>query len=246
MTEYASGAEADYWLLVPAAGRGERMGNTVPKQYLPLAEKNVIGHALAPFDRNPLIQCILLVIAPHDAHWSHEAPQMAKPVQLVQGGARRVDSVLNGLRALDKVARPSDWVLIHDAARPCLTGADLEKLLLAVHADPVGGLLATPVRESIKRAGERDEKGDIRVQTGLHAKRMWRALSPQMFRYSLLRDAVEAWIVSGEDLLDEASAVERAGHHPKIVEGRGDNIDVIFPDDLALAEAILRTRVARH
>ncbi len=246
MSGRTSGAEADYWLLFPAAGRGERMESKVPKQYLPLAGKNVIAHALAPFDGNPLIQCILVLLAPHDGYWSHEAPQMSKPVQLVEGGPRRVDSVLNGLRALDKVAQPGDWVLIHDAARPCLTGGDLEKLLLSVHADPVGGMLAAPVRESLQRSGEPDRDGVKRVETGIDGRHVWRALSPQMFRYSLLRDAVEASAASGEDPVDEVSAVERAGHHPHIVEGRSDNIRVIFPEDLALAETILRTREARR
>ena len=240
MTGYPSAADANYWLIVPAAGAGRRMGQRMPKQYLPLADGNVVSHALAPFDRNPLIQSIVVVLTPHDPYWTQHAPAIAKPLQLVDGGATRGESVLNGLNVLRRVAGENDWVLVHDAARPCLVDADLEKLLLSLHADDVGGLLAAPLQESLKTAADTDSDGVLRVQSSFGREGIWRAVTPQMYRFGLLRRAMANCVAAGVDVVDEAYAMEKAGHYPRIVEGRSDNIAVAFPADLTLAEAILR------
>lgn len=240
MTAHPSASDANYWLVVPAAGSGRRMGQGMPKQYLPLAGKNVISHAVAPFDRNPLIQSIVLVLVSHDPYWTQHAPAICKPLQLVDGGATRGESVLNGLNVLTRVAAENDWVLVHDAARPCLVDADLERLLLSLHADDVGGVLAAPLEETLKRAADSDDDGMLRVKNSFGREGIWRALTPQMFRFGLLRRAMANCIAAGVNVTDEAYAMEKAGHCPALVEGRSDNIKVTVPADLTLAEAILR------
>jgi len=236
----ASPDDANYWLVVPAAGTGRRMRQVTPKQYLPLAGKNVITHALAPFDRNSLIQSIIVVLRSHDAYWTQHAPAISKPLQLVDGGPTRGQSVLNGLNVLTRVAADNDWVLIHDAARPCLTDADLESLLLKLHADEVGGLLASPLEETLKHADDMGTGGMLRVKSSIASKDIWRALTPQMYRFGPLRRAVASCITAGVEVADEACAMEKAGHDPALVKGRSDNIKVTTPADLTLAEAILR------
>ena len=240
MSRPPSAGDANYWLVVPAAGTGRRMRQATPKQYLPLAGKNVIAHALAPFDRNPLIQSIIVVLRSHDAYWTQHAPAISKPLQLVDGGSTRGQSVLNGLNVLTRVAAENDWVLIHDAARPCVSDADLESLLLNLHADDVGGLLAAPLEEALKDASELDSGGLLRVKSSVASKDLWRSLTPQMFRFGPLRRAMAGCISAREEVADEAYAMEKAGHIPALIKGRSDNIKVTTPADLTLAEAILR------
>jgi 2-C-methyl-D-erythritol 4-phosphate cytidylyltransferase len=222
--------------VVPAAGSGRRMGTEVAKQYLPLRGRPVLAHALAPLLGCARIEAIVLVVAAGDSRW-REIVAPGEAVLTAVGGAERCHSVLHGLGRLADLAADDDWVLVHDAARPCLSLEDVESLFTALADDPVGGLLAVPLADTLKAA---DEAG--RVARTVARDGLWRALTPQMFRYGLLRDALAAAIAAGVAVTDEAAAIEHAGHRPVLVAGRAANIKVTGPADLALAEAVLRCR----
>jgi 2-C-methyl-D-erythritol 4-phosphate cytidylyltransferase len=224
------------WAVVPAAGTGRRMGANVAKQYLSLLGRPLLGHALESLLASPRIEAVVLVVAADDMRWPEAVPADA-PLLTAIGGAERCHSVLNGLLRLADRAAPDDWVLVHDAARPCLSHEELDALFVALERDPVGGLLAVPVADTLKAA---DDSG--RVLRTLPRDSLWRALTPQMFRYGLLRDALAAAIEAGVMVTDEAAAMERAGHRPALVAGRVANLKVTGPEDLALAEAVLRRR----
>lgn len=224
------------WAVVPAAGSGRRMGAAVAKQYLPLRGRALLAHALAPLLACERIEAVVLVVAGDDARW-REAVAADERLLTAAGGAERCHSVLNGLERLDGLAAPQDWVLVHDAARPCLSAEELAALFEALADDPVGGLLAVPLADTLKAA---DAQG--RVARTVPRDGLWRALTPQMFRYGLLRDALGAAVAAGVAVTDEAAAMERAGHRPALVEGRPANLKVTGPEDLELAEAVLRRR----
>jgi len=224
-----------YWVAIPAAGSGNRMGAAVPKQYLELEGRTVIEHTLALFSNHPLVAGIVVALAQHDETWTRLAPSAGCPLYTVTGGADRHLSVLNALRRLSVLGRPHDWVLVHDAARPCLRRADLDRLIAMLQDHPVGGLLGVPVPDTLKRV---DARGDV-VET-LVRDGVWRALTPQMFRLGALRTALEAAVVGGRAVTDEAGAMEHAGHAVRMVEGHADNIKITAPGDLALAEVFLR------
>jgi 2-C-methyl-D-erythritol 4-phosphate cytidylyltransferase len=223
------------WAIIPAAGRGRRMASARPKQYLPLAGATVIEHAVRPFLTLPRIAGVVVALAADDARWSDLKISKNTLIQRVTGGAERMHSVLNGLQALHSRAEPSDWVLVHDAVRPCLGRGDLERLLDTLSNDPVGGLLALPLTDTLKRA---DPAGE-RSSATLDRRGLWRALTPQMFRFGLLRDAVTQALAQGRALTDEAAAVEAAGRPPRLIEGSPFNIKITRAEDLQLAEAIL-------
>jgi len=225
-----------HWALVPAAGIGKRMGSAVPKQYLPLAGRPVITHALATLLAHPRLAGVVVAIGAEDEWWPTVAAELAvaKPLRVVTGGAERCHSVLNGLEALRQRAAPTDWVLVHDAARPCLATEELDRLLAELADDPVGGLLAVPVRDTLKQA---DVAG--RVAATVDRSRLWHALTPQMFRLGMLQEALSAARARGLLVTDEAAAMEAAGYAPRLVEGRADNLKITRPEDLALAEFYL-------
>lgn len=212
------------------------MGAAVAKQYLPLCGQSVLAHALAPLLDCKQIDAVVLVVGGDDARWRESVPQ-GERLLIAHGGAERCNSVLNGLERLGGCADDEDWVLVHDAARPCLSSAELEHLFDALQDDKVGGLLAVPLADTLKSA---DEFG--RVERTVPREHLWRALTPQMFRYGLLKGALSSAIAAGIAVTDEASAIEYAGHRPVLVEGRAANIKVTGPEDLALAEAVLRRR----
>ena len=224
------------WAVVPAAGSGRRMGAAVAKQYLPLCGRSVLAHALGPLLDCARIDAVVLVVSPEDARWQEFVPQGDR-LLIAHGGAERCHSVANGLERLGDRADDEDWVLVHDAARPCLSRAELERLLDVLQDDAVGGLLAVPLADTLKAA---DEHG--RVERTVPREQLWRALTPQMFRYGLLKRALSAAIAAGIAVTDEASAIEYAGHRPLLVAGRTANLKVTGPEDLALAEAVLRRR----
>lgn len=230
---------ARYWAVVPAAGAGKRMGSAIPKQYLELLGRPVIAHTLATLLDHPQIDGVVVAVDAQDEWWPVVATDLnaAKPLLCVTGGRERCHSVLNGLEALPKQATPNDWVLVHDAARPCLTTADLDRLLTELTDDPVGGLLAVPVRDTLKQA---DPAG--RVAATVDRSRLWHALTPQMFRLGMLRDALCAAVAHGMLVTDEAAAMEAAGFAPRLIEGRADNLKITRPEDLALAEFFLTHR----
>lgn len=222
------------WVVIPAAGAGRRMGSEIPKQYLPLAGRTIIEHTLACFTHHPAVRGIIIAIAADDEWWSALAIASTVPVVTVPGGAERADSVRNALDGLEEMANANDWVLVHDAARPCLSREDLDRLIAAVASDEVGGLLAAPVRDTMKRADAAGRVERTEDRTGL-----WHALTPQMFRLGLLGRALREALSAGAAVTDEASAVERLGLRPRLVEGSALNIKVTRPEDLPLAGFVL-------
>lgn len=219
------------WYVVPAAGASRRMGADVPKQYLELHGRSVLEWSLAPFFRDERFAGGAVALAAGDAGWERLPAALRRRVRTATGGAERADSVLAGLRAVP--ADPDDWILVHDAARPCLPREDLDRLIAACAGDPVGGLLALPVADTLKR-GE-----GPRVAATVPREGLWRALTPQMFRRGLLERALEAAAAAGAVPGDEATAVERLGERPMLVEGSALNVKVTRPSDLALAAACL-------
>ena len=225
------------WCVVPAAGRGVRVGGSCPKQYLPLAGRPLIEHTLGRLAAHPRIAGLLVTLAAADAHWSGLAMLNGKPVLTATGGTERSDSVLAGLDALPETVGADDFVLVHDAARPCVRLADISKLIeLAGAAD--GGLLGAPLRDTLKRA-------DAAGHSGMTEPRdqRWRAFTPQMFRRGPLSAALREATRRGVNPSDEAMAMEQAGFAPLLVEGAEDNIKVTTAVDFALAEFLL-TRTA--
>ncbi|THF66143.1 2-C-methyl-D-erythritol 4-phosphate cytidylyltransferase [Pseudothauera nasutitermitis] len=224
-----------HFAIVPAAGSGTRMGADKPKQYLPLLGRPLIHHALATLCAAPDIDRVYVVLSVGDAEWMrHDWSALGpKLVPLFCGGPSRADSVLAGLRAISGEAAQSDWVLVHDAARPCLAPWHIDKLVRELAHDEVGGLLAVPVADTLKQAD-----GHRRVAATVPRDRLWQAQTPQMFRYVMLRRALE----SAHGVTDEASAIEAAGLHPRLIEGDATNLKVTFPLDLHLAEWILQNR----
>ena len=226
------------WAIIPAAGGGTRMAADRPKQYLPLASKTVIRHVLERFGRHPLISGIVVALAEQDEYWTEQSAPRGKPLLTVTGGAERCHSVLNALHLLAaEAAGPEDWVLVHDAARPCLRVRDLDRLIEGVQDHPAGGLLGVPVADTLKRV---DDDGVVRDT--LERRGVWRALTPQMFRLGMLTEALESAIADGVVVTDEAAAMERAGHRPRMVAGSADNLKITLPGDLAFAEMLLASR----
>jgi 2-C-methyl-D-erythritol 4-phosphate cytidylyltransferase len=217
-----------FWLVIPAAGVGARMQADRPKQYLLLAERCLIEHSLACFLEHPGLLGVVVCLAPNDPYWPTLACANDPRIQRVDGGAERADSVLQGLLRLTELgAAAQDWVLVHDAARPNLSRFDLDLLLSELADDSVGGLLAVPARDTLKRAG-----ADGRVLQTIDRSCVWQAYTPQMFRCSALQQALAEALVAGVAITDEASAMEWAGHAPRLIEGRADNLKVTRPEDL--------------
>ncbi|MEZ5540916.1 MAG: 2-C-methyl-D-erythritol 4-phosphate cytidylyltransferase [Pseudomonadota bacterium] len=231
-------ADARYWAVVPAAGSGTRMGAALPKQYLQLGGRTVLEHTLDALLACAPLAGIVLVVAEGDAHWGDISSRYAgRPLVSVTGGAQRCHSVRNGLRHLAGLAQPRDQVLVHDAARPCLRPDDVSRLIAAVGADVNGGLLGMPVADTMKRVD-----ADQRVARTVERAGLWHALTPQLFRIDLLDAALAAAIDAGVAVTDEASAMERAGYAPRMVQGSRDNIKITLPADLALAAFYLHHR----
>jgi 2-C-methyl-D-erythritol 4-phosphate cytidylyltransferase len=223
---------AKYVALIPAAGVGARMGATIPKQYLPLAGKTVMEHTVAAFLQSPQIAHTSVVVSAEDAYIDAHLPR--QPIAqgnlsvLRCGGATRKDSVRNGLQALRGQLADHDWVLVHDAARPGLTPALIAHLIQEVGTHAVGGLLALPVVDTVKRVS-----GD-KVET-ISREGLWLAQTPQMFRYGILCAALDAI----DQVTDEASAIEACGYVPQLVQGAASNLKITLASDLALAEMYL-------
>ncbi len=218
--------------LLPAAGVGARMGAGHPKQYLDILGRPMLWHALDAFQRHAGIAGMHVVLSAEDGWWSgHDWSGFDKLVVWRVGGATRAQSVLNGLAAMAGEVGSTDWVLVHDAARPCLSQALLDKLIAEVDDDAVGGILAMPVADTLKRAAE-----DARIAETVPRAGLWAAQTPQMFRHGLLRAALER---AGAEVTDEASALELAGYAPKLVESDAGNLKVTYPRDLDLARILL-------
>lgn len=225
------------WCVVPAAGRGTRVGGDCPKQYLPLAGRPLILHTLERLAAHPRIAGLLVTLAAADPYWPGLDALHGKPVLTAIGGAERSDSVLAGLAALPAAVGAADFVLVHDAARPCVRQADISRLIeLATATD--GGLLGAPLRDTLKRA---DASARSRATEARDER--WRAFTPQLFRRGELVAALRDAAQRGHTVSDEAMAMELAGFAPLLVEGAEDNIKVTTAADFALAEFLL-TRTA--
>ncbi|MFL6622326.1 MAG: 2-C-methyl-D-erythritol 4-phosphate cytidylyltransferase [Sulfurifustis sp.] len=232
----------DIWVIVPAAGVGARMQAAVPKQYLPLLGRPVILHTLQRLCSYAPVRGVLVGVAPEDAYWPQLPTEtLGKLAGTFIGGAVRAKTVLNGLVALADHARADDWVMVHDAVRPCVRHTDLDKLVAACNASSHGALLAAPVTDTVKRA---DASGAV-LETVARAG-LWRALTPQMFRLKQLRDALASAETDGVEMTDESAAIERRGGRPRVVEGASDNIKITRPADLAAAELFLTQQAAEQ
>lgn len=235
LTSHRRMTQPRYFALIPAAGIGARMGAECPKQYLPVAGKPILRHVLDAFASSDLITHTFVVVSAADGYIADlmsEAQRFGGKVTLVhRGGATRHESVLNGLHAIREQVGDDDWMLVHDAARPGLTNSLIASLVAALRDDAVGGLLALPVVDTLKRAG-----GEQRVEATVPRDRLWAAQTPQMFRYALLRHALE----QAQHVTDEASAIEALGLQPKLVEGSPRNFKITLPHDITLAELYLK------
>lgn len=229
-----------HFALIPAAGVGLRLGNTLPKQYMPLAGKPMLQYALDTFTACKVIAHTFLVVSPNDDYiddFLAVQPQLTgKLTVLRNGGATRQESVLNGLQDIRSQVDDADWILVHDAARPGLDDALLTRLIDALHDDPVGGLLALPVVDTLKR-GSLNDGGRVEATISRHA--LWAAQTPQMFRYGLLRQALEH--AGSSNITDDAGAIEQLGLQPRLIEGSLRNLKVTLAHDIALAELFLKT-----
>ena len=227
------------WAVVPAAGAGSRMSDAetpvgLPKQYLTLANKTLLEHTLLRLDALGDLEAIVLVLHENDSRWPTLSPDLTHPVITVNGGQERMHSVYNGLCALSDQAADEDWVLVHDAARPCVRTEDIEKLMQALSDSDTGGLLAMPVNDTLKQVDANKQ-----VTATLDRSGLWRAATPQVFRLSVLREALAEAIAGNVVVTDEAQAMERAGHAVTVVACSSDNIKVTYPEDLMIAEKIL-------
>lgn len=223
-----------YFALVPAAGGGSRMGADLPKQYLPLAGQPLIRHTVATLCAVPRIDRVFVVLAPDDEFWPEEEFEefSAKLRVLRCGGKTRAESVANGLQSMANVATEDDWVLVHDAARPCLTVEHVEMLIRSVGNDMVGGILGVPVADTLKREAYGRVAGTVSRES------LWQAQTPQMFRHGILSKAM----ARSPAVTDEAGAIESVGLKPKLVAADVTNLKVTYPLDLQLAEWILANR----
>jgi 2-C-methyl-D-erythritol 4-phosphate cytidylyltransferase len=222
--------------IIPAAGQGTRIGDAVPKQYIPVRGKPMMFHSIESLAAVTRIAHVCVVLSPLDRHWGEHDwsafPDKIEPMFV--GGATRAQSVTNALKELEGRCAKDDWVLVHDAARPCIQKELVEQFLDELGDDPIGGLLAMPVADTLKSADENQ-----RVAATIPRLNLWRAQTPQMFRYELLRRGLEA----RPDATDEAQAVEAIGYSaPRLVQGENSNIKVTFAEDLSLAEMILNLK----
>jgi 2-C-methyl-D-erythritol 4-phosphate cytidylyltransferase len=223
--------------LIPCAGTGSRSGAAIPKQYRAIAGRDMLHFSLAAFDACGEFAQTLVVIAPDDRHFDGRHFANLRYAVRRCGGASRQASVFNGLNALAEFdARDDDWVLVHDAARPGITPEMIRSLIAAVKDDPVGGIVALPVADTLKRIAA---DGTTRIARTEQRNGLWQAQTPQMFRIGLLRDAILRAQTEGHDLTDEASAIEWVGHAPHLVQGSLRNFKVTYPEDFELADAIL-------
>jgi len=222
--------------LIPAAGSGTRLSGESPKQYLALAGRPMLWHAIRAVCVPP-VEFVFVVLAPDDKVYAgHDwSAFQGKLEPLFCGGSTRRDSVYNGLVAAMAAVDADDWMLVHDAARPCLPGEDLQNLIRETGGDQIGGILALPVTETVKKVAK-DEAGAQRIAGTEDRSQLWLAQTPQMFRAGLLAQALQS---AQGAVTDEASAIEQMGLKPRLVAGSRRNLKVTYPEDLAMAEAIL-------
>jgi len=242
------------WAIVPAAGIGKRMQSSIPKQYLLLNDRPVIEHTLNALLQNENITGMVIALRADDEYWPDIELPSKKPVLQTQGGKERADSVLNALNSLfqtEQFDENLDWVMVHDAVRPCLRQEDITKLVVEVGNDSNGGLLALPVRDTMKRQRVSDSAlstsmpvttKPATVATTIDRENLWHALTPQYFPAKSLKNALEKARLDGLMITDESSAMELAGYAPRLVKGNEDNIKITRADDLRLASLYLNSQ----
>ncbi len=226
-----TGFQSDIIAVVPAAGSGSRMQSQRPKQYITIGQQTILEHALSSLLQQPRISQVIVVLSPDDTLFSSLPVSHDSRVITTTGGSQRAQSVQAGLA----IATNYDWVVIHDAARPCLHQDDLNRLLALTATSKVGGILASPVRDTMKRAMQ----GVATIAHTVEREALWHAHTPQLFPLELLRQCLDRALREGASVTDEASALEHCGYYPELVCGRSDNIKVTCPEDLALATFFL-------
>ena len=224
-----------FWAVVPAAGIGERMQADKPKQYLQLLCQTVIEHTLQRLASHPQIEGIMVAISANDSWWPNLSLSLDCPLHVVEGGQHRADSVLNSLIGLSERVDNDPWVLVHDAARPCLRVTDIDKMLISLSEHDVGGILGVLVNDTVKRTNLDNE-----ITETVDRRNLWRAATPQMFRLRQLKQALETAFSQQMTVTDEASAIELMGLSPMMIGGHSDNIKITVPEDLALASWFLQ------
>jgi len=230
-------SKSKLWAIVPAAGVGKRVGGKIPKQYLDLHGRPLIAWTLKRLLELDELQKVQVVISADDGYWSDLVILDDNRIQTTTGGSERCYSVLNGLEALQDEAAEEDWVLVHDAARPCVRIADIRRLIETARHENQGGILAIPVRDTIKNSINNNK-----IENTVDRNSLWHALTPQLFKYGELRKALQSALADNFQVTDEASAMEHAGYSPLLVEGASDNIKVTLPEDLALAGFFIRNQ----
>lgn len=228
------------WAIVPAAGKSRRMGSSLPKQYLSILEKKLIEITLERLLKCNRIENIIVALSPDDNTFS-TLPIASNPnIISTIGGAERSDSVLAGLLEVESQAQASDWVLVHDAARCCIRPEVINTLFDSLKDDSVGGILAVPVSDTLKRVSEN------KIEATIDRSQIWQAQTPQVFRFGVLKSALDDAISKQQNITDEASAIEFAGHKVQVIMGHYDNIKVTHKEDLALAEMFLKHQLSQH
>ena len=229
------------YAVVPAAGHGNRFGGEIPKQYRFLNGRSVLEHTLSRLAANKKIEKVVVAIADDDSRFESLSSDLSAKISPVLGGAERCQSVLAGLAWLcdraPKGTEGSSWVMVHDAARPCLRGCDIDRMLETISEDSVGAILGVPVGDTLKLVDNKNQ-----ISSTVDRSAVWRALTPQLFRLYQLRDAIESALGDGVIVTDEGQAMERMGLRPILVQGHGDNIKITNAEDLALAELIIKAQ----
>ena len=220
-----------YFAIIPAAGIGTRMKSDMPKQYALLADQPMLQRVVNVFSSHPDIEKVIVVLHAKDRWWPSLQLSHPEKVLTAIGGKERVHSVLLGLQFLTDYADKNDFILVHDAARPCLQSKDITYLISELKNHDVGGLLGLPVVDTLKKVNEEDE-----VEQTISREQLWQAQTPQCFRYHLLRSSIEKALSDDQIVTDESSAIEYAGFQPKMITGSARNLKITFPDDLKLAE----------
>ncbi len=226
--------DSHYWAVIPAAGVGMRMQTEVPKQYLNINHKTILEHTLERFCSHPKIEGVVVAISRSDNVWTTLSISSHPKIIVAEGGVERCHSVMNGLQVLSDKANSNDWVLVHDAARPCVRKLDIDRLIDSLDGHNVGGLLGLPVKDTMKRVDD-----SCTVQETIEREGLWHALTPQMFRLNVLIGSLENALSKNLLVTDEAQAIELNGLQPMLVEGHPDNIKITRDSDLALAELYL-------
>lgn len=226
--------DARHWALIPAAGSGSRVGADRPKQYLEIHGRTILDISIGRILHHPLIHAVYLAIAENDPYWKDSIYVDHADVVVVKGGRERCDSVLNALTQITEKAGLADWVLVHDAARPCIRETDISRLMHELEGHPVGGLLGIQAHDTMKQVSQSAD-----VEATIDRNSLWHAQTPQMFRLGILIDAMTRAGQAGIPVTDESSAIEWAGLQPRMVQGHADNVKITLPEDIHLATHFL-------